>query len=297
MAISSDVEKSMLQALITLESALSAAVHALFVGTGPYKSDQSASGVLTTGNVTVGVGGYNDPTTGNVVVEIYAEDLPLGRNLRYSDTYNPGGTIIDNAVAQPAPYNIVIMTTMITALNAMLASITANHVLPAVYTVAVPPAPPAPTNYVLSEIPNGITLALGATHQITPAPVPSYALQYTTTNSGVVNISATGLITAVGPGTANVNVGPFTDGAAEYRTFGVYVPAQITYTIRPGYVQLSVGENYAVPLLPTISGATTDWTSSNPSVATVDTLGNVHAVATGTATISIRGATMQIAVV
>ncbi len=60
--------------------------------------------------------------------------------------------------------------------------------------------------------------------QISVTPVPSYNLTYQNTNSGVISISNTGLVTAIGKGSAQIQVGQFTDGDPQFETINIYVP-------------------------------------------------------------------------
>ncbi len=79
----------------------------------------------------------------------------------------------------------------------------------------VTPATPASQGLVMNQT---------QTAQISVTPVPSYNLTYQNTNSGVISISNTGLVTAIGKGSAQIQVGQFTDGDPQFETINIYVP-------------------------------------------------------------------------
>lgn len=71
----------------------------------------------------------------------------------------------------------------------------------------------------------GIVMYRNGTAQINISPVPSYDVAYQNTNSGVISISPSGLVTAIGIGSAQIQVGQFTDGNPQFETINVYVPS------------------------------------------------------------------------
>ncbi|ESU28798.1 hypothetical protein FLJC2902T_13950 [Flavobacterium limnosediminis JC2902] len=118
-----------------------------------------------------------------------------------------------------------------------------------------------------------------ATTQLTGSGTPAAVNPWTSSNTAVATVNATGLVTGVSAGTVT-----------------------ITYTINGGCSATAV---VTINALPTISGtpsgclasttqltgsgtpaAVNPWTSSNPAVATVNASGLVSAVSTGTTTIT-----------
>jgi uncharacterized protein YjdB len=117
-------------------------------------------------------------------------------------------------------------------------------------------------------------------------------ITYTTDNSSVVTVSAAGLITAVGPGTARVSA--TSGGVSASKSFTVKAPTQTvaTITVTPAPVTLAVGQTSQETAVArdaqgsVIGSVSFTWTTSNPAVAVVSSAGMVSAVASGTATIS-----------
>jgi uncharacterized protein YjdB len=116
-------------------------------------------------------------------------------------------------------------------------------------------------------------------------------ITYSTDNSSIVTVSATGVITGVGVGSARVTAS--SGGVSVGETFRVTAPPQTltSITITPSSTSLSVGQTAQATATgkdaqgTTVPGAYT-WTTTNPAVATVSTAGVVSAVGPGSATIN-----------
>ncbi|ADL50966.1 Ig-like domain-containing protein [Clostridium cellulovorans] len=139
---------------------------------------------------------------------------------------------------------------------------------------------------------NNLSLAAGLSSTLTATVSPSNAsnktILWTSSNTAVATVVG-GVVKAVGGGTATITAktadGGFTATCTITVTQGV---SSVTFTPTTAYVKLGGTDVTLTPsVLPT--GATDKslkWTSSNPSIATVDSTGKVHAVAYGTAIIS-----------
>lgn len=115
-------------------------------------------------------------------------------------------------------------------------------------------------------------------------------LTYTTSNSKVCTVSDAGYIQPVGVGTATITINSSATGVYKASTSKVTV----TITKGTGSVvanpnKLTIETGKSAKLNITAKTALT-YKSSNPSVATVDSKGNVKAIATGTATITVSSA-------
>lgn len=146
------------------------------------------------------------------------------------------------------------------------------------------------TNISLNK--TSLKLNKGASETLVAAVAPDNAtdksLWWTTSNADICTIDASGKVTAVNPGTAEI--------AVEARSGGAMATCQVTVespvsgvtlnktamTLRPG-----AGEKLTATVTP--EDATNPgvmWASSNPEICTVDQDGNVTAVQAGTAVIS-----------
>ncbi|MCL2061584.1 MAG: Ig-like domain-containing protein [Firmicutes bacterium] len=164
---------------------------------------------------------------------------------------------------------------------------------------------------------NMVTLAPGDTlqlhHLLTPFNAPDDSVRFSTLNSAVATVSATGLVTALAGGyteiivTANAN--PAASDSIRIRVHAAVAAAQIEIESVSGGtdgISLQIGVNHAHPtqtltaqlrvkeILPSDAdialNSEVTWHSSNEAVATVSSNGLVTAVSGGTAQIYARGA-------
>ena len=128
---------------------------------------------------------------------------------------------------------------------------------------------------------------------MTPVFTPTNATIKTVTwlssNTSIVTVSSTGVLKPVADGTATITV-TSTDGGYTATCAVTVIHAVTGVTPDKSSFMLKIGDA-DVTLTPTVApiDATTKdiiWSSSNPSIATVDASGKVHAVAAGTVTIT-----------
>lgn len=141
------------------------------------------------------------------------------------------------------------------------------------------------------------SLAVGATQQLTPTVAPAGAtdktVTYTSSATGIATVSASGLVTAVSVGTANITV-KTNDGNKTAVCAVTVTPVAVTgVTIAPKTASIAVGATQQ--LTPTVApaGATNKavtYGSSATGTATVNASGLVTGVAAGTATITVTTA-------
>ncbi len=249
MSLRSDAEFAIQQTLlIPLQNNIAAAVLPLFQKGNAYANELCAYSTMTANGFAMSIAGFNDVANNAIVIKLYAEDTVFGRNCNVSWTYKQTTmtgatsstvTLTDISAAQFAPYNVTLLAGAINALtafyNAITAQISSSHTLPAPTTViALPPAPVAPAAYAVTITPTGqspipantgVTMYVNQTAQINISPMPTYAIAYQNTNSGVISVSPSGLITAINKGSAQIQVGQFVDGNPQFETINVYVPS------------------------------------------------------------------------
>ena len=147
----------------------------------------------------------------------------------------------------------------------------------------------APTSIYLPF--SGLTLGVGMSYTVSASIQPANAggvITYASENAAVASVNASGLITALKPGTAKIRVSTYN---GKYNLLEVQVlPAPTSMTITPGDSKLSVGDTLTVKGVeaPGTKGRLLYY-SSNTKVATVDVyLGTVKAVGKGTTTITCK---------
>ncbi len=151
-------------------------------------------------------------------------------------------------------------------------------------------APTVPTGVVVTA-PQG-TLSIGSSMQLTATVSPATANQavtWTSSNTSVMTVSASGSVTAVAPGTARITAKTVND-LTGYVELTVPYDAATGVAVTAPLSTLSIGSS--MQLTVTVSPATANqavtWTSSNTSVMTVSASGFVTAVAPGTARITAK---------
>lgn len=141
-------------------------------------------------------------------------------------------------------------------------------------------------NKTSATINNGETLQLTAT--VTPSSV-SQAVTWSSSNTAVATVSSSGVVTAKGPGMVNITA-TTTDGSNLSASCAVTVRQLVTgITMSPTEASVAIGNTLQLTATVTPSNASNKaltWTSSNTSVATVNSSGLVTAKAVGTATIT-----------
>ena len=147
----------------------------------------------------------------------------------------------------------------------------------------------APATAQLSAL--GETVQLSATVRDQNGNVMAGApVEWGWTDNGVVTVNASGLVTAVGNGTATVVA---TSGSASGTASVTVAQAPAAVTVTPDAIQLTaIGETAQLTAGVSdangnaIADATVTWTSEDEAVATVDATGLVTAIANGATTVT-----------
>lgn len=162
-------------------------------------------------------------------------------------------------------------------------------------------SPSGATIVSLSLSPSSVPLSTGSTQQLngtatysdgTSANVNS-ALSWTSSNSAAATVNATGLVTAVGIGSAQVTGSMSGKSAVSTITVSAAAPTIVSIAVTPasatisiaGTQQLTATATYSDSSTANITGTAT-WSTSASAVATVSFTGLVTGVAAGTANIS-----------
>ncbi|MEW5931019.1 MAG: Ig-like domain-containing protein [Gemmatimonadota bacterium] len=165
-------------------------------------------------------------------------------------------------------------------------------------TITVVAPPPAPVATV-AVTPSSGTLDPGGTLQLTTTlrdasgnVLTGRAVTWTSSNTAVATVDASGRVTAVGPGTATITATSEGKSGTATVTVRTPPPAVATVTVSPGSAKIEEGET--VQLRATardaagnvLTGRTVTWSTSNPEVATVSATGLVRGVKKGRVTIT-----------
>ena len=161
--------------------------------------------------------------------------------------------------------------------------------------VTVTPAKVIPTNVSLNagslQLTKGTSKTLTAT--VSPANATDKSVVWSSSNSSVAKVDSNGKVTAVGNGTATIT--------AKTTTGNKTASCTVTVSTLPSAVSLnkttaSLKKGETLTLSATVSPSDASnksvvWSSSNTSVATVNSSGKVTAVGNGTATITAKSTT------
>ncbi len=152
----------------------------------------------------------------------------------------------------------------------------------------------------VSMTPAAATMTVGGTQQLTVvvrdangAELSGRALAFASSATNIATVSASGIVTAVANGQANINVSSEGKSAQSVITVQAPLPAAVaSVQIAPTTLLLDAGETgqLRAAVADANGNALTDrtvaWTSASPSIATVDATGKVTAVTAGIARIS-----------
>ena len=157
----------------------------------------------------------------------------------------------------------------------------------------------------LSIIEKPVTIKIGDTYKRTASSLSDVVIEYTSSNTNVATVDNSGLVTAIAEGTATITA--TATGYSSQNGKKIYQPASASYkvTVTPATVAVTgltlnkanlrfdknvlTAQALIADVLPAdATDKTVTWTSSDPTVATVDASGNVTPKAKGTATITAK---------
>ncbi|HEX6313557.1 MAG TPA: Ig-like domain-containing protein, partial [Gemmatimonadaceae bacterium] len=274
------------------------------VAPGTAQIAASAGGLSRTIAVTV-----TQPPIALVRITPPAGNVAVGSTLTLQGEALDGtGTILPNRIldwASSAPdiasVNASGVVTGISVGQATISATGEGRIGTAIVTVL--PAPIAS----ITIAPNGATLPAGGTlllvatpRDATGQPLTGRALEWRSSNDAVATVSASGLLTAISPGTVTITAsapggGPGGSTPSASVNVIVLIEPVASAAIAPSAASVQIGQTAKLTLTLfdsggeplSASGRTIAWSSSNAAVATVDNAGLVTGVALGTATIRV----------
>src|SRR5205809_352973 len=145
--------------------------------------------------------------------------------------------------------------------------------------------------------PTSASVAVGQTQQLSATPkdangnpLTGRTVSWSSGNTAVATVAASGLVTGVGAGAATITAA--SEGQSGTAAITVTSVPVASVAVSPAAASVPVGQTVQLTATPkdangnTLSGRTIAWASSNPAAATVNTSGRVTGVAAGTATIT-----------
>lgn len=159
------------------------------------------------------------------------------------------------------------------------------------------PTGPNPQTASVTVSPDVVSLLLNESRQLTAvprdaggAPITGRSIAWTTSHPEVATVSSTGLVAAVGVGSATIAA--TTDGKTGEATITVAFPPVASITVTPGNATLLLGtaDQWVAVARDAAGNALTGvpltWSTTTPSVATVSNAGIVTAQGEGNSTIT-----------
>ncbi len=131
------------------------------------------------------------------------------------------------------------------------------------------------------------TVQLKAT--VSPSDATNTDVTWSTSAGSVATVSSSGLVTAKGKGTATISVSTEDGNYSDDVSITVIVPVTgVTLDLETKTMIIGETSSLSATIFPSDpSNANLSWTSSSPSIATVDDAGSISAMAVGTTDISV----------
>ncbi len=267
-------------------------------GTFVRQTDPSISYTYLPTNTSASFTIIRDTHVTGISVSPTSKSIKIGDSFKIEPTVTPGSAT-DKKVTWSSSNNAIASvdtTGKVTGLSAGTATITAtthDGGLKASCTVTVSATKIDVTGISLNT--TAKTMGVGGTFNIIPTITPSNAtdksVEWFSGNPSVATVDANGKVTALGIGTAVITA--TTNDGGYQATCTVTVSNNIVnvtgVTMIPTSRTMYAGDSYHLDAIVSPDNATdksVTWTSSNPSIATVDESGIVSALKAGTTTIT-----------
>ncbi|WP_264564337.1 Ig-like domain-containing protein [Flavobacterium sp. N3904] len=194
--------------------------------------------------------------------------IPAGFAGTYKDAYTGTTVTLTSGATQSfAAYQYIVLTNT----NVAVVAVTGVAVSPTTATVAI-----------------GSTQQLSAT--LIPANATNQSVTWTSSNTAVASVNATGLVTGVAAGTSTITVTTADGNKTATAAITVAIIPVTSVSVSPVSASLYAGNTQQLTATVAPANATNKavtWSSSNTAVATVNASGLVTAVAAGTANITV----------
>jgi uncharacterized protein YjdB len=237
-------------------------------------------------------------TVAAVGVTLSASSLLIGQTTQgYATAYDGNGNVVSGRPATWASSNAAVATVssagIVTAVSAGSAVISATiDTKVGQATVMVSQTPVASVTVTLSAPSVSIgqtTQANATTRDASGNTLTGRPVAWTSSNTSVATVDSTGLVRSVAAGTANITA--TSEGKSGQATLTVNQVPVASVTVSPSSASLTVGQTTQLTATArdannnVLTGRSVTWSSSNPSIASVNSSGLVTANGPGSATI------------
>ena len=225
----------------------------------------------------------------SVTLDKTSATIEVNKTVRLTPTIYPT-TVTNKAVTWSSSNTNVatVVNGVVTGIRAGTATITVRTSNGKTATCSITVVNPGVTEIRLNK--SSMTLAVGSTGTLTATVLPTNAtttITWTSDDSSVATVNSSGVVTAKSSGTTRIRA---------TASNGVYAICNVTVSgvaltgidVYPSSISIRVNETYTLSASPRPSNAslgTVTWTSTNTSVATVNSSGKVTGKSTGTTTI------------
>ncbi|OQA95662.1 MAG: Gellan lyase precursor [Bacteroidetes bacterium ADurb.Bin217] len=257
----------------------------------------SVSAPTVSGTATIVISNNVVVPTAITIIPATAVSVEPGQTVVLSLSFTPANTTeqavtwvsSDNAIATVSASGVVtgvapgIVTITVTSSSAPTVSTTKQVTVTAILPTAITILPSTPISISVGE-----TTTLTA--EITPASATNKNVTWTTSNTAIATVSASGVVTGVSEGTVTITAtsvsAPAVSSTKQIQINAV-LPSAITVTLSPNSLSVGGTSTASADVSPANAGnKSVTWTSSNVNVATVNANGVVTAIGQGTATIT-----------
>lgn len=263
----------------------------------------NAAGVVTgiaPGTVRIGVRGTNSGAAGEstitvteaivhrVTVSPSSVSVFAGDTIALTGSTTRAGDTLTWSSGAPA-VAAVNQSGVVSGIAVGIASITAQGANPderasSTITVLEPAAPVATVRPLGATIEAGTMLALTAT-----SPVAADGFTWSSSAGSVATVDASGIVTGIAEGMALITATGTVSGAQGSTTIAVTAPAVSEVTVTPGSATIAIAGEAVLTAASTNAGDSFTWSSSDVTVATVNSTGVVTGVGAGSARIQATG--------
>ena len=246
-------------------------------------------------------------TVSSVTLDKTSVSLEVGKTANLVATVLPV-EVVEKGVSYVSSNSSIVTvdpTGKLTAVAPGTATVTATSIVggkTATSQITVTAAPVIPTEPVIVPVssitltPSSLSMIVGSSSDLTATILPLNATNlnksYVSANPNVASVSLTGKVTAVAPGNTNITVTSVGSGKTSVATVNVTQPV-VSVNLPVQNLSILVGATYSLTGSVSPSNATNqkiNYSSSNNSIAMIDTNGLTTGVSAGTAIITATSA-------
>lgn len=222
--------------------------------------------------------------TGITLSQYSISDLYVGGTANLSASTSPGGQSVSWSSSNSSVATV--SNGRVTAVGAGSATITAQFVYGGTTYSESCSVSVIEVSVRLSN--SSLSMSVGDSEYLSATTSPRGAsVNWSSSNPSVASVNSNGKVTAVGAGSATIMAQMSYNGQSPIATCFVDVTAP-SIQLSSSSLSMTVGDTESLSAYTTPSGQSVNWSSSNTSVATVNSSGRISAVGAGTTTVTAR---------